>query len=136
MKTKEIIINEYPLTNKIDSELDCYYLDSKRYLVFWNEKINKDSINSILDYIQKKANESEFSEWKTIIVVGETEDVFKKKELLYFDNISTFVNFYLINDKKKEIYMNDSWIFTLGCNYKKYVRKINSIVVNHNWIEQ
>ena len=36
--------------------------------------------------------------------------------------------FYLINEETKDIYMNDSWISSLGLNYKKYVRKINEIL--------
>ena len=38
------------------------------------------------------------------------------------------VVFYLINEEVNKIYMNDSWVFTLGLNYKKYIRKINEIM--------
>ena len=69
-----------------------------------------------------------FSEWKTLIVVGKTKDSYKKDELLYFNNISTFVVFYLVDEDLNKRYMNDSWIFTIGLNYKKYVRKINKIL--------
>ena len=53
---------------------------------------------------------------------------FKKVDLLYFNNVNTFVVFYLINEETNEVYMNDSWISALGLNYKKYVRKINEIL--------
>ena len=43
MNIQEKFIRNYPLINKVDSELNCYVLDKKRYLVFWNELIKKDS---------------------------------------------------------------------------------------------
>lgn len=130
MNIQEIIIKEYPLTTKIECELNCYLLDPKRYLVFWDDIIEKDNINNILNLIEKKTNNNQFSEWKTIVVIGNTSDDFEKSDLLYFNNVNTFVVFYLVNEKENKVFMNDSWIFTLGLNYKKSVRKINEIVCN------
>ena len=48
-----------------------------------------------------------------------------KKELFWFEGVNTFVLFYLINEKTNKIFMDDSWIFVMGCNYRKYVRRIN-----------
>ena len=56
-------------------------------------------------------------------MVGKTKEKFKKVDLLYFNNVNTFVVFYLINEETNEVYMNDSWISALGLNYKKYVRR-------------
>ena len=52
----------------------------------------------------------------------------QKVDLFYFNNVNTFVVFYLINEEADEVYMNDSWISAIGLNYKKYVRKINEIL--------
>ena len=41
MNIQEKLIQNYPLINKADSELSCYLLDKKRYLVFWNELLKK-----------------------------------------------------------------------------------------------
>ena len=60
--------------------------------------------------------------------VGKTKEEYKKEELLYFNNVNMIVVFYLINEEVNKIYMNDSWVFTLGLNYKKYIRKINEIM--------
>ena len=125
---QEKIIKNYPLVNKIDSELNCFLLDKRRYLVFWDELIKKESIEQVLNYLGEKTNNSKFTELKTLIVVGKTTEEYKKEELLYFNNVNTFVVFYLINEETNKKYMNDSWIFTLGLNYKKYVRKINEIL--------
>ena len=61
-------------------------------------------------------------------VVNKTKELFKKVDLLYFNNVNTIVVFYLINEETNEVYMNDSWISFLGLNYKKHVRKINEIL--------
>lgn len=100
----------------------------KRYLIFWKDLIEKSSIEQILNQLQEKTNNSNFSKWKTLIVCGKTNDNFQKEDLFYFNNIDTFVVFYLVNENNNKVFMNDSWIFTLGCNYRKYVRKIDKII--------
>lgn len=128
MNVQEKIVKEYPLTNKVDCKLPCYCLDKKRYLIFWQDLVSKESVEQILGILEKETGNSNFTEWKTLIVVGKTEDEFDKDELFYFNSVSTFAVFYLINEKENKVFMNDSWIFALGLNYKKYVRKINEIV--------
>lgn len=128
MNIQEKIIQNYPLVNKIDFELNCYLLDKRRYLIFWNELIKKDSIEKMLNYLEKKTKNSNFTESKTLIVVGKTKEKFKKVDLVYFNSVNTLVVFYLINEETNEIYMDDSWISFIGLNYKKYVRKINEIL--------
>ena len=128
MNINEKIIKNYPLTNKVDCDLNCYCLDKRRYLVFWDEDIRKNSIEEVLNKIGRKTAHPSFTEWKTIIVVGKTTDEFKKKDLFFFNNVNTFVVFYLIDEEKNKIYMNDSWIYVMGYNFKKHVRKINKII--------
>ena len=128
MNIQEKIIQNYPLVNKIDFELNCYLLDKRRYLIFWNELIKKDSIEMMLNYLEEKTKNPNFTESKTLIVVGKTKEKFKKVDLVYFNSVNTLVVFYLINEETNEIYMDDSWISFIGLNYKKYVRKINEIL--------
>ena len=128
MNIQEKIICNYPLLNKVDSELNCYLLKNKRYLIFWDELIKKDLLDEVLNHLYEKTNNSNFTRYKTLIVVGKTNEQFKKVDLLYFNNVDTFVVFYLINDETDDIYMNDSFIAVLGLNYKKYVRRINEIL--------
>lgn len=77
MNIKDKLIQNYPLVNKVDSELNCYLLDKKRYLVFWDEFIKCESIEEILNYLEEKAKNSNFTAYKTLIVVGETKEKFK-----------------------------------------------------------
>lgn len=128
MNIQEKIIQNYPLVNKIDFELNCYLLDKRRYLIFWNELIKKDSIEEMLNYLEEKTKNSNFTKSKTLIVVGKTKEKFKKVDLVYFNSVNILVVFYLINEETNEIYMDDSWISFIGLNYKKYVRKINEIL--------
>lgn len=128
MNIQEKLIHNYPLVNKVDSELNCYLLDKNRYLVFWDELIKVELVEEILNYLEEKTKNSNFSEFKTLIVISKTKEKFKKADLLYFNNVNTIVVFYLINEETNEVYMNDSWISFLGLNYKKYVRKINEIL--------
>ena len=124
----EKLIKEYPLTKKMESELNCYWLAKRRYLIFWEDLIEKNSMKTILNYIQEKTKNSNFSKWKTFIIIGKTQETFIKKDLFWFDGVNTFAVFYLINERTQEIFMYDSWIFALGCNYRKYVRRINAIL--------
>lgn len=138
MNIQEKLIQNYPLVNKIDSELNCHLLDKKRYLVFWDELIKKDSIEEVLNYLEEKTKNTNFTEYKTLIVVGKTKDKFKKSDLLYFNSVNKIVVFYLINEETNDVYMDDSWISFLGLNYKKYVRKINEIInkSKENYLKQ
>lgn len=128
MNIQDKLIQNYPLVNKVDSELNCYLLDKKRYLIFWEELIKCESIEEVLNHLYEKTKNSNFSEFKTLIVVSKTKEKFKKDDLLYFNNVNTIVVFYLINEETNEVCINDSWISFLGLNYKKYVRKINEIL--------
>lgn len=127
MMIQKKIVQEYPLVNKVDFSLDCYMLKKRRYLIFWNRLIEKKSIKDILIYLEEKTNNNNFPKYKTLIIFGETKDGFSKNDLVYF-NTNTYVVFYLINDDTNDIYMDDSWIYEMGLNYKKYVRRINDIV--------
>lgn len=60
---------------------------------------SKDSIGKLLNYLEENTKNTPFTEYKTIIVVGKTKDKFKKRELLYFNNVNTYVVFYLIEEE-------------------------------------
>ena len=92
MHINQKILKKYPLV-KMDNELDYYILAKKRYLLLLDDLVNKDCVEAVLNKIQEETNNSKFSEWKTVIVVGETEDVFTKEELFYFNGVNTFVVF-------------------------------------------
>ena len=128
MNIKEKLIKEYPLSEKVEFESDCYRLDFSRYLIFWNDLINKDSVEEILSLLQEKTPNSNCSEAKTLIIVGKTDDIFKRDELVFFNGVNIVVVFYLINEHKQKVFMDDHGIAFLGLNYKKHVKRINEIL--------
>lgn len=128
LEIKNKIITELGLQKPIDCIYQCYLLDTKRYIIFYPNFITKQSIEELLKDIDVNCKPPVFSEWKTIIIVGKTLEVFNEKDLLYFNGINTFVCFYLINDKTDDHYINDQWLFALGLNYRKYIRKLKKIL--------
>lgn len=130
MIIKDKLIKEYPLLKKINCSLECFEIDKRKYLIFWHEIIKKENIIKILKYLEEKSNNLNFTSIRTLIVIGNTKEKFKKNELVYFNSINMYVIFYLINDETNDIYMDISWNFPLKYSYKKYVKKINKIITN------
>ena len=131
MIVKDKLIKEYPLSKKINCSFECFEIDKRKYLIFWHEIIKKENIIKILKYLEEKSNNLNFTSIRTLIVVGNTKEKFKKNELVYFNSINMYVIFYLINDETNDIYMDISWNFPLKYSYKKYVKKINEIITNN-----
>ena len=126
MNLRDYIIKKLEL--KKLCQTDFYGVGKKIYFKFEDSIINHDNIDSILDKISDCVNTSDFTKYKSIIVIGKTDELFKSKELLYFDNKNSFVVFYLINEENNTIYYNDFWIFALGLNYRKYIKKLNKVI--------
>ena len=101
---KELLINKYPLVKRVDNT-NYYEIAKKKYLLFVDEVISKNNIPQILNRISEETNNNFFTKWKTIIIVGECNDIFLERELVYFDNTSIVAVFYLINRKFKRAYM-------------------------------
>ena len=68
MTIKDKLINGYPLTKKIEYPFECFEVIKRRYVIFFDEKINKDNIESLLDEFSKALNNN-FSKVRTLIVV-------------------------------------------------------------------
>ena len=128
---KEKLINEYPLTKKMDCSFECYEVMKCRYVIFYNEKIdNKNSFDSLPDVFNDATKNfpkgTLLIKGKTLIIVGHTDEEIKKKDLVVCNgNADTFIVYYLKNDSTNEIYFDDQWIYRLGLNWKKRVRKFN-----------
>ena len=43
MVIKDKLINEYPLIKKIDCSFECFEVMKRRYVIFYDEKINKEN---------------------------------------------------------------------------------------------
>jgi hypothetical protein len=131
MKVRNMLESGYPLTPEMLVDKDCYRIDKGKYLFFYDDIVKKNSIESVLDYIREKTSTSVYEKPRTVIVVGKTNDAFRKTDLCYdkADDPSLLIVFYLMRQSDNKIFMDASWIFPRYFSYSKYVKKINEIVV-------
>lgn len=127
MTIKNEIINKYPLKNRIECSFECFEVVKRRYIIFYDEKINRDNIESLLDVFNNETKNI-CSKLKTIIVVGHTDDCFQLKDLLFFNGVDTFIVYYLINDNSNEIYFNNQRVFWFSIDWKKIIDRLNNIL--------
>ena len=127
MIIKDKLIKEYPLTKKIDCLFECFEVIKRRYVIFYDEKINKENIKSLLDVFNENTNNN-FSKKKTLIVVACTNEQFNKEDLLFFNGVDTFIVYYLINENTNEIYFNDQKMLWFSIDWKKIIKKFNEIL--------
>lgn len=108
---QNFLVSQLKLTNRVKCDFDCYLLAKRKYLIFLQKFITKEKINELLREIGEKCNNNLFSKWKSIIIVANTKDIFKKTELLYFDGVSTYVVFCLVDLLNHQLYVDDKWVF-------------------------
>ena len=101
----------------------------RRFVIFYDEKINKENAKTLLDVFNKSFNIT-FHQKKSVIVVAYTDEQFDKKDLVFFNGEDTFVVYYLINEKTNEIYFNDESMFFFCVGWKKIVKRFNEILNN------
>ena len=130
MIIKDKLIKEFPLTKKIDCSFDCFEVIKRRYVIFYDEKINKENIKSLLDVFNENTNNN-FSKKKTLIVVAYTDEEFNKEDLVFFNGVDTFIVYYLINETTFEIYFNDQTMLWFSIDWKKIIKKFNEILKNN-----
>ncbi len=134
MNIKEKLINEYPLTKKINCSFECYECAENRYVIFYEELISRSNIESLLDRFNeqgcsKKRKTLLLKPGKTLIVVGCTNEQFRQEDLSFCNgDADTFIVYYLINKNVDEIYYNDQWICILGLGWRKIIRQFNEIL--------
>ena len=131
MIIKDKLINEYPLTKKMDCSFECYEIIKRRYVIFLDKKINRNNMGSLLNEFEE-STKNNFSKVKTLIIVGHTDEQFLKKDLLFFNGVDTFVVYYLKNENNNEIYFNDQRVFWFSVDWKKIIKKFNHILKGDN----
>lgn len=133
MNIKNMLELGYPLTPEMIVDENCYRIDKGKYLFFYDDIVKKDSVESVLDYIREKTSTSNYEKPRTLIVVGKTNDKFRKTDLCYDkgDDPSLIIVFYLIRQVDNKIFMDTSWIFPRHFSYSKYVKKINKIIATN-----
>ncbi len=127
MIVKEKLINEYPLTEKIEIDYECYKIKSRKYVVFIDEIISNSDTEKLLDKLLTSIK-TKSSIVSTLIVVANTNEEFKKEDLVFFNGVDTFVVYYLLNETDDSIYFNDQGTYWFGANWKKIIKRFNDIL--------
>ena len=60
---KDKLINEYPLTEKIQCSFECYKVTKRRYVIFWNDKITRHNMESLLNTFDEELAGLEIASW-------------------------------------------------------------------------
>lgn len=68
MIIRDKLIKGYPLTKKIEFSFECFEVIKRRYVIFYDEKINKENMEFLLDVFNDNSKKS-FTERKTLIIV-------------------------------------------------------------------
>ena len=127
MIVKEKLINSYPLTEKIEIDYECYKIKSRKYVVFIDEIISNSDTEKLLDKLLTSIK-TKSSIVSTLIVVANTNEEFKKEDLVFFNGVDTFVIYYLLNKTDGSIYFNDQGTYWFGANWKKIIKRFNDIL--------
>lgn len=127
MMMKEKLIKKFPLTKKVDCEIECYEAQKRRYVIFLDKKVCKENIEKQL-YELEAMTKNGFHPKKSLIIVGYTDDEFAKEDLLYFNGIDTFAVYYLMNVNTGEIYFHNQRVFWFSVDWKKIIDRFNEIL--------
>jgi len=127
MMMKEKLIKKFPLTKKVDCEIECYEAQKRRYVIFLDKKVCKENIEKQL-YELEAMTKNGFHPKKSLIIVGYTDDEFTKEDLLYFNGIDTFAVYYLMNVNTDEIYFHNQRVFWFSVDWKKIIDRFNEIL--------
>jgi hypothetical protein len=115
---------------KISCAFECYCIKKRRYLVFLDAKIRRQDILPLLDELKQETNNENFSDFKSLIVVCETDESVTNNDVIFFDNVKKFIVFVAILPNRHGVLTDTHWIYMLGLNYNSITRKIRRIIGN------
>lgn len=127
MIVKEKLIEQYPLTEKAESEYECYKVAPRKYVIFLDDTISHNDIKLLLDKLATSTKTNPLVV-NLFIVVGDTNETFKPEELSFFNGVDTFVVYYLINSGNGEIYFNDQRMYLFSAGWRKIIKRFNDIL--------
>ena len=132
---KEKLVNEYPLTKKMDCPLESYAIKLYSYVVFYDEKITKENhrlaaYDAIRDATKHFPKGIILCPGKDLIVVGHTDEEFEEKDLLSFMPRSRepFFIYYLKDDKTGKFFFSEARVLSLILSFRKVIKRFNEIL--------
>lgn len=127
MIVKEKLIEKYPLTEKAESEYECYKVAPRKYVIFLDDAISHSDTEALLDKLATSTKTSSFVV-NLLIVVGKTNEKFKPEDLVFFNGEDTFIVYYLLNSENGEIYFNDQRMYLFSAGWRKIIKRFNEIL--------
>ena len=127
MIIKEKLIEKYPLTEKAESEYECYKVAPGKYVIFLDDTISYSDTEALLDKLATSTKTSSFVA-NFLIVVGNTNEKFKPEDLVFFNGEDMFIVYYLLNSENGEIYFNDQRMFLFSAGWRKIIKRFNEIL--------
>lgn len=127
MIIKEKLIEKYPLTEKAESEYECYKVAPRKYVIFLDDTISHSDTEALLNKLATSTKTISFMV-NLLIVVGKTNEKFKPEDLVFFNGEDTFIVYYLLNSENGEIYFNDQRMYLFSAGWRKIIKKFNEIL--------
>ena len=127
MIIKENLIEQYPLTEKAESEYECYKVAPRKYVIFLDDTISHSDTEALLDKLATSTKTSSFVV-NLFVVVANTNEKFKPEDLVFFNGEDTFVVYYLLNSNNGEIYFNDQRMYLFSAGWRKIIKRFNEIL--------
>lgn len=127
MIIKEKLIEKYPLTEKAESEYECYKVAPRKYVIFLDDTISHSDTEALLDKLATSTKTSSFVV-NLLIVVGNTNEKFKPEDLVFFNGEDTFIVYYLLNSENGKIYFNDQRMYLFSAGWRKIIKRFNEIL--------
>lgn len=130
-RLKEAIKTDFALDNRLECDIECYFIKKRRFLVFIDDVITRDNLYSVCSKIRDDFTAhnlcAKYGAAKTFIVVAQTNDNFKRADLELFDGVDTVTAFYLFNNATQKVIYPRSGPFMWGLSYTSIIKKIHSI---------
>ncbi len=134
LQVREALIREYPLTEKLDCDLECFRLDKRRCVVFWGAPVwnNSAALHLMYDKLRAETQSTDLPYNRHITVIAESKDEFHHW-LHYWDKdglsrpSGMAVTLYLIDRDEQRIQMHAD-LPLVARNPKKHIIKMDGII--------
>ena len=112
------------ISNPIKRQFAYYWLEGCKYIYIHNGIVTKDEILKILNLIGVDGKSFPFNSNYLIIVLAETSESFKSKDLYFMREAGEHVAFLLYDKVNHKSYYPHGFVFPLRFSYRKILNTI------------
>jgi len=99
------------------------YIYNKKTLLMVVDSINVDDLTELLDLFNVKKL-CETNNTNAVVILADTNKRYGKKDLYYFDNVSIFVSFVLL-DNQNDLQLPKGIVAPLAYSYRRLLKQIS-----------